>query len=176
MLWNSCPVDDRPSKDREPQRPSLKESKNHSGFSAWQSSKPVTGRGLAKPVLTYCKGTSQTVYCYVSHAPAIATPDEETVAWWPTTRNTVPEYGKARERSWAFFFAIRRASSLRLSEHVMLNEIDTVALLVDRPDAELSRGEIGTVVCVHRPDAFEVEFVALDGWTYAMEVFVATSF
>lgn len=53
----------------------------------------------------------------------------------------------------------------------MLNEIDTVALLVDRPDAELSRGEIGTVVCVHGPDAFEVEFVALDGWTYAMQLF-----
>ena len=53
----------------------------------------------------------------------------------------------------------------------MLNEIDTVALLVDRPNADLSRGETGTVVCIHGPDAFEVEFVARDGWTYAMEVF-----
>ena len=53
----------------------------------------------------------------------------------------------------------------------MLNEIDTVALLVDRPDAGLSRGETGTIVCLHGPDAFEVEFVARDGWTYAMEVF-----
>ncbi len=56
----------------------------------------------------------------------------------------------------------------------MLNEIDSVALLVDRPDAGLSRGQTGTVVCIHGPDAFEVEFVALDGWTYAMEVFSAS--
>ena len=53
----------------------------------------------------------------------------------------------------------------------MLNEIDTVVLLVDRPEAGLSRGETGAVVCLCGPDAFEIEFVALDGQTYAMEVF-----
>ncbi|MBO9560508.1 MAG: DUF4926 domain-containing protein [Caulobacter sp.] len=53
----------------------------------------------------------------------------------------------------------------------MLTEIDTVALLVDRPEAGLSRGDKGTIVCAHDPDAYEIEFVDLDGYTQATEVF-----
>lgn len=53
----------------------------------------------------------------------------------------------------------------------MLNEIDTVAILIDHPAAGLSRGETGTIVNIQGADAFLVEFVAKDGWTYAMEVF-----
>lgn len=51
----------------------------------------------------------------------------------------------------------------------MINELDVVALAKDLPDDALSRGDIGTVVHVHgKGEAFEVEFVALDGETIAI--------
>ena len=46
--------------------------------------------------------------------------------------------------------------------------LDVVALTMDIPDYELIRGEIGTVVECHSEDAYEVEFVAQDGYTYAL--------
>lgn len=50
-----------------------------------------------------------------------------------------------------------------------INLLDVVALTVDVAEHGLSRGEIGTIVeCYHDGEAFEVEFVAQDGYTYAL--------
>ncbi len=46
--------------------------------------------------------------------------------------------------------------------------LDVVALTTDVPERNLSRGEIGAVVECHSGDAFEVEFVAQDGYTYGL--------
>jgi hypothetical protein len=46
--------------------------------------------------------------------------------------------------------------------------LDVVALTEDVPEENLRRGEVGTVVEVFHPDAFEVEFADGDGQTYAM--------
>ncbi len=46
--------------------------------------------------------------------------------------------------------------------------LDVAALTTDLPDHALHRGEIGTVVECHTNDAFDVEFVARDGYTYAL--------
>jgi hypothetical protein len=43
-----------------------------------------------------------------------------------------------------------------------------VALLRDVPEEHLKRGQVGTVVDVHSPEAVEVEFVDRDGQTYAL--------
>jgi hypothetical protein len=51
-----------------------------------------------------------------------------------------------------------------------IRELDVVALMEDLPDLSLLRGQVGTVVLLHDADAFEVEFVDLDGQTYALEV------
>lgn len=45
--------------------------------------------------------------------------------------------------------------------------LDTVALVDDLPERKLKRGEVGTVVEVLAPDAFEVEFSDDEGQTYA---------
>jgi hypothetical protein len=45
--------------------------------------------------------------------------------------------------------------------------LDTVALLEDLPERNLKRGEVGTVVELLAPNAFEVEFCDDDGQTYA---------
>jgi hypothetical protein len=45
--------------------------------------------------------------------------------------------------------------------------LDTVALLDDLPDRNLKRGEVGTVVEILAPDAYEVEFCNDEGQTYA---------
>jgi len=53
----------------------------------------------------------------------------------------------------------------------MNNEIqmlDVVALTMDLPKYNLFRGEIGAVVECYPNDGYEVEFVALDGYTYAL--------
>ena len=53
----------------------------------------------------------------------------------------------------------------------MENEIklfDVIALSVNLPEYKLQRGEIGTIVECHSDNAFEVEFVAQDGYTYAL--------
>ena len=49
-----------------------------------------------------------------------------------------------------------------------LKELDVVALTVDLPDQHLYRGHVGTIVYVHGPGSFEVEFVDIHGRTYAV--------
>ena len=46
--------------------------------------------------------------------------------------------------------------------------LDVVALAADLPAEGLVRGEVGTVVERYPNNAFEVEFVAHDGYTYAL--------
>ena len=46
--------------------------------------------------------------------------------------------------------------------------LSVVALLQDLPEHDLVRGQVGTVVEVLAPDAYEVEFCDDDGRTYAM--------
>jgi hypothetical protein len=50
----------------------------------------------------------------------------------------------------------------------MFNLLDTVVLTRDIPDADLRRGDLGAIVEVHGPNAFEVEFVAASGRTQAL--------
>ncbi len=45
--------------------------------------------------------------------------------------------------------------------------LDVVALTEDLPKHDLQRGQVGTVVEVLAPDAFEVEFSDNDGRTFA---------
>lgn len=49
-----------------------------------------------------------------------------------------------------------------------LKELDVVALIEDLPAEELRRGQVGTIVHVHAPGVFMVEFIGLDGRTYAV--------
>lgn len=52
----------------------------------------------------------------------------------------------------------------------MIKELDTVVLTRDLPQFGLRRGDIGAVVLVHGAgEAFDVEFVSLDGETIALE-------
>jgi hypothetical protein len=46
--------------------------------------------------------------------------------------------------------------------------LDTVALTQDLPAAALRKGDVGAVVEVLSPDAYEVEFVAASGRTQAL--------
>lgn len=55
----------------------------------------------------------------------------------------------------------------------VIQELDVVALIVDLPAERLYRGQVGTVVHVHGPDAFEVEFVDADGQTYGLTTLAA---
>ncbi len=45
--------------------------------------------------------------------------------------------------------------------------LDVVALTDDLPEYDLLRGQVGAVVEILAPDAYEVEFVDNDGRTYA---------
>ena len=51
--------------------------------------------------------------------------------------------------------------------------LDTVALLEDLTDLNLYRGQVGTIVEVYEPGAFEVEFVDTQGHTYALQTLSA---
>lgn len=54
----------------------------------------------------------------------------------------------------------------------MIEELDVVALLIDRADLGLRKGQVGAVVCSYgEGKAFEVEFVDDEGETYALETF-----
>lgn len=54
----------------------------------------------------------------------------------------------------------------------MFDELDVVALLIDRPDLGLSKGQTGTIVSVYgEHEAFEVEFVDDGGVTYGLATF-----
>jgi hypothetical protein len=50
----------------------------------------------------------------------------------------------------------------------MFSLLDTVVLTRDVPNAGLRRGDLGAIVEVHGPDAFEVEFVAASGRTQSL--------
>lgn len=50
----------------------------------------------------------------------------------------------------------------------MFNLLDTVVLVCDVPEVGLRRGDLGAIVEVHGPNAFEVEFVAASGRTQAL--------
>jgi hypothetical protein len=60
-----------------------------------------------------------------------------------------------------------------MDEHTV-NELDSVALMVDLPDENLVRGQVGTVVFVYAADAFEVEFVDPNGCTYGLATLKAS--
>ena len=49
-----------------------------------------------------------------------------------------------------------------------IRELDTVVLVRDIPGEGLKRGDLGAVVHVHGPDAFDVEFVRASGKTQAL--------
>jgi uncharacterized protein DUF4926 len=49
-----------------------------------------------------------------------------------------------------------------------IRELDVVALTEDIPAKNLLRGQVGTVVHVYSPGAFEVEFVDNEGRTYGL--------
>ncbi|MHB1861356.1 MAG: DUF4926 domain-containing protein [Gemmatimonadaceae bacterium] len=48
------------------------------------------------------------------------------------------------------------------------HELDAVVLVRDRPDAGLRAGDLGTVVQLYAPDAFDVEFITASGHTRAL--------
>ena len=50
----------------------------------------------------------------------------------------------------------------------MFKLLDTVALTHDLPTEGLCSGDLGAIVEVHGPDAWEVEFVAASGRTQAL--------
>ncbi|MEW5989520.1 MAG: DUF4926 domain-containing protein [Chloroflexota bacterium] len=49
--------------------------------------------------------------------------------------------------------------------------LDVVALTADLPKYHLQRGEVGAVVECYPDNTFDVEFVAKDGYTYALATF-----
>ncbi len=56
----------------------------------------------------------------------------------------------------------------------MIQELDRVVLTEDLPDYALQAGDLGVVVLVHRQgEAFEVEFLTLEGDTVAVETLTA---
>ena len=51
----------------------------------------------------------------------------------------------------------------------MIKEHDRIVLLKDLPEDGLQAGDVGTVIHIHRQgEAFEVEFMTLDGGTVAV--------
>jgi hypothetical protein len=53
-------------------------------------------------------------------------------------------------------------------QSVPVKLLDVVALLEDKPGQGLVAGQVGTVVEVHAPDVFEVEFLDASGKTVAV--------
>lgn len=50
----------------------------------------------------------------------------------------------------------------------MIRELDTVVLTTDLPAHGLKRGDVGTIVLLHKSGGYEVEFMTLDGETVAV--------
>lgn len=50
----------------------------------------------------------------------------------------------------------------------MIEELDSVVLKVELPEYGLKQGDIGTIVLVHDGEAYEVEFMTLEGETVAV--------
>lgn len=60
-------------------------------------------------------------------------------------------------------------------DDLIAKELDLIALRDDLPDHDLVAGDVGTVVIVYRDgEAYEVEFVAADGQTLAVETLKAS--
>ena len=55
-----------------------------------------------------------------------------------------------------------------------LKLFDVVALLKDRPEEGLVRGQVGAIVDEYAPGIFDVEFSDTQGKTYAMAIVPAT--
>jgi Domain of unknown function (DUF4926) len=55
-----------------------------------------------------------------------------------------------------------------------MNLLDVIALTLDLPEFSLYKGQVGTIVELYAPDVFEVEFVDLQGKTYAVETINAS--
>ena len=56
----------------------------------------------------------------------------------------------------------------------MIEELDRVVLTRDISEKKLKAGDVGTVVMVYRNgEAFEVEFMTLDGDTFALATLLA---
>jgi hypothetical protein len=56
----------------------------------------------------------------------------------------------------------------------MIEDLDRVVLTRDIPEKKLKAGDVGTVVMVYKDgEAFEVEFMTLDGDTFALETLMA---
>jgi len=52
----------------------------------------------------------------------------------------------------------------------VIDELETVVLTHDLPSSGLKAGDIGTVVMVYKDgEAYDVEFLTLDGYTFALE-------
>jgi hypothetical protein len=52
----------------------------------------------------------------------------------------------------------------------MIEELDRVVLIHDLPAKKLKAGDVGTVVMVYNGgEAYEIEFLTLDGDTFALE-------
>jgi hypothetical protein len=52
----------------------------------------------------------------------------------------------------------------------MIEELDRVVLTRDLPEKKLKAGDVGTVVAVYKSgEDYEVEFMTLDGNTFALE-------
>jgi len=59
----------------------------------------------------------------------------------------------------------------------MIRDLENVVLDVDLPDVGLKRGDLGTVVMLHKSgEGAEVEFVALDGETVAVVTLLSSQF
>ena len=57
----------------------------------------------------------------------------------------------------------------------MFKEHDQIVLTSDLPEEGLKAGDVGTIVHIHRRgEAFEVEFMALDGNTIAVATVMAS--
>jgi len=55
-----------------------------------------------------------------------------------------------------------------MMEDIMIRELDTVVLTSDLPAHGLKRGDVGTIVLLHKSGGYEVEFTTLDGETIAV--------
>jgi len=50
----------------------------------------------------------------------------------------------------------------------MIRELEPVVLTTDPPTHGLERGDVGTIVLLHKAGGYEVEFMTLDGETVAV--------
>src|SRR5262245_3151166 len=60
----------------------------------------------------------------------------------------------------------RSCGAMQMKDEIKL--LDVVALTTDVPQHNLHRGEVGAVVECYPDGAHDVEFVAQDGYTYAL--------